>query len=60
MLCAAPENVNANLDVMKRKRVRLRDHRGKALLGTTWLTVSSIARNIVIVFLVMFFVIRFA
>ncbi|KAH8993511.1 hypothetical protein EDB92DRAFT_2113825 [Lactarius akahatsu] len=31
---AAGEKADANLDVMKRERVRLRDHRGKAL-GTT-------------------------
>ncbi|KAH9161877.1 hypothetical protein EDB89DRAFT_2028445, partial [Lactarius sanguifluus] len=31
---AAGEKAGANLDVMKRERVRLRDHRGKAL-GTT-------------------------
>ncbi|KAH9013854.1 hypothetical protein EDB84DRAFT_1568479 [Lactarius hengduanensis] len=33
---AAGEKAGANLDVMKRERVRLRDHRGKAL-GTTCL-----------------------
>ncbi|KAH9016553.1 hypothetical protein EDB85DRAFT_2295145 [Lactarius pseudohatsudake] len=32
---AAGEKAGASLDVMKRERVRLRDHRGKAL-GTTW------------------------
>ncbi|KAH9161888.1 hypothetical protein EDB89DRAFT_2028610 [Lactarius sanguifluus] len=31
---AAGEKAGANLDVMKRERARLRDHRGKAL-GTT-------------------------
>ncbi|KAH9028897.1 hypothetical protein EDB85DRAFT_1969160, partial [Lactarius pseudohatsudake] len=33
---AAGEKAGASLDVMKRERVRLRDHRGKAL-GTTCL-----------------------
>jgi hypothetical protein len=46
------------LDVMKRERVRLRDHRGKAL-GTTCLTISSVKIVVAIAFLVMFFVIRF-
>ncbi len=56
VLRAAEEKVGANLDVMKRERVRLRDHRGKAL-GTTCLTISSVV--VAIAFLVMFFVIRF-
>ncbi len=51
------EKVGANLDVMKRERVRLRDHSGKAL-GTTCLTLSSVV-VVAIAFLVMFFVIRF-
>ena len=57
VLRAAEEKVGANLDVMKRERVRLRDHRGKAL-GTTCLTISSVV-VVAISFLVMFFVIRF-
>lgn len=57
VLHAAEEKVGANLDVMKRERVRLRDHRGKAL-GTTCLTISSVV-VVAIAFLVMFFVIRF-
>jgi hypothetical protein len=57
VLRAAEEKVGANLDVMKRERVRLRDHRGKAL-GTTCLTISSVV-VVAIAFLVMFFVIRF-
>jgi len=57
VLGAAEEKVGANLDVMKRERVRLRDHRGKAL-GTTCLTISSVL-VVAIAFLVMFFVIRF-
>lgn len=57
VLSAAEEKVGANLDVMKRERVRLRDHRGKAL-GTTCLTISSVL-IVAIAFLVMFFVIRF-
>ncbi|KAH8993501.1 hypothetical protein EDB92DRAFT_2113815 [Lactarius akahatsu] len=52
VLRAAEENVGANLDVMKRVRLRLQDHRGKAL-GTTCLTVSSIV--VAIAFLVMSF-----
>ncbi|KAH9069770.1 hypothetical protein EDB83DRAFT_2370312 [Lactarius deliciosus] len=31
---AAGEKAGANLDVMKRERARLRDHRGKALRTT--------------------------
>ena len=57
VLRAAEEKVGANLDVMKRERVRLRDHHGKAL-GTTCLTISSVV-VVAIAFLVMFFVIRF-
>jgi len=49
----AAEKFGANL---KRERVRLRDHRGKAL-GTTYLTISRVV--VAIAFLVMFFVIRF-
>ncbi|KAH9069778.1 hypothetical protein EDB83DRAFT_2370424 [Lactarius deliciosus] len=40
---AAWEKAGANLDVMKRERVRLRDHRGKAL-GTTRRRASSFLR----------------
>lgn len=57
VLSAAEEKVGANLDAMKRERVRLRDHRGKAF-GTTCLTISSVL-VVAIAFLVMFFVIRF-
>ncbi|KAH9059508.1 hypothetical protein EDB87DRAFT_761048 [Lactarius vividus] len=57
VLRVAEEKVGANLDVMKRERLRLRDHRGKAL-GTTCLTISSVL-VVAIAFLVMFFVIRF-
>ncbi|KAH9041494.1 hypothetical protein EDB83DRAFT_2677579 [Lactarius deliciosus] len=57
VLNVAEEKVGANLDVMKRERLRLRDHRGKAL-GTTCLTISSVL-VVAIAFLVMFFVIRF-
>jgi len=56
VLHAAEKKVGANLDVMKRERVRLRDHRGRAL-GTTRLTISSVV--VAIAFLVIFFVIRF-
>ncbi|KAH9028703.1 hypothetical protein EDB84DRAFT_1497699, partial [Lactarius hengduanensis] len=45
-----------NLDVMKREREQLRDHRGKAL-GTTCPAISSIV--VAIAFLIMFFDIRF-
>ncbi len=57
VLRVAEEKVGANLDVMKRERVRLRDHRDKAL-GTTCLTISSVV-VVAIAFLVMFFVIQF-
>ncbi len=57
VLRAAEEKVGANLDVMKQERVRLRDHRGKAL-GTTCLTISSVV-VVASAFWVMFFVIRF-
>ncbi|KAH9023564.1 hypothetical protein EDB83DRAFT_2679095 [Lactarius deliciosus] len=50
----AAEKVDANLEVMKRER--LRDHRGKAL-GTTSLTISSVV--VAIALLITFFVIRF-
>ena len=57
VLRSVEENVGANLDVMKRERVRLRDRRGKTL-GTTCLTLSSVL-VVAIAFFVMFFVIRF-
>ncbi|KAH9031036.1 hypothetical protein EDB85DRAFT_2275550 [Lactarius pseudohatsudake] len=41
VLRAAEERMVANLDVVKRERERLRDHRGKAL-GTTCLAISSV------------------
>ncbi|KAH9170937.1 hypothetical protein EDB89DRAFT_1975216 [Lactarius sanguifluus] len=50
----AAKKVDANLEVMKRER--LRDHRGKAL-GTTCLTISSVV--VAIALLITFFVIRF-
>ncbi|KAI0257907.1 hypothetical protein BC834DRAFT_86593 [Gloeopeniophorella convolvens] len=53
----AEEKIGSNYDVMKRERVRLRDHRGKSI-GTTCLTLSSIVA-VAIAFVVMFFVIRF-
>ncbi|KAH9051353.1 hypothetical protein EDB83DRAFT_2676479 [Lactarius deliciosus] len=51
------EKMGANLDVMKREREWLGDHRGKAL-GTTCLAISSVV-IVAITFLSMFFVIRF-
>jgi SNARE protein 1 len=57
VLRSAEENIGANYDVMKRERVRLRDHRGKSL-GTTCLTISSVL-VVAIAFLVMFFLLRF-
>jgi hypothetical protein len=57
VLRSAEEKVGANYDVMKRERVRLRDHRGKSL-GTTCLTITSVL-VVAIAFLVMFFLIRF-
>jgi membrane fusion protein Use1 len=52
----AEEKIGANYDVMKRERVRLRDHRGKSL-GTTCLTIISVL-VVAVAFLVMFFVLR--
>ncbi len=52
----AEEKIGANYDVMKRERVRLRDHRGKSL-GTTCLTITSVL-VVAVAFLVMFFVLR--
>ncbi|KAH9026566.1 hypothetical protein EDB84DRAFT_1579774 [Lactarius hengduanensis] len=54
---AAEERVGANLEVAKQVRVRVHDHRGKAL-GTTCLTISSVV-VVAIASLIMFFVIRF-
>jgi SNARE protein 1 len=53
----AEEKIGANYDVMKRERVRLRDHRGRSL-GTTCLTLASVL-VVAVAFLVMFFVLRF-
>ncbi|ETW81629.1 hypothetical protein HETIRDRAFT_439985 [Heterobasidion irregulare TC 32-1] len=52
----AEEKIGANFDVMKKERVRLRDHRGKSM-GTTCITLASIIA-VVIAFIWMFFVIR--
>jgi hypothetical protein len=57
VLRGAEEKIGANYDVMKRERVRLRDHRGKSL-GTTCLTVTSVL-VVAVAFLVMFFLLRF-
>lgn len=51
------EKIGANYDVMKRERVRLRDHRGRSL-GTTCLTLASVL-VVAVAFLVMFFILRF-
>lgn len=53
----AEEKVGTNYDVMKRERVRLRDHRGKSI-GTTCLTITSIL-VVVVAFVVMLFILRF-
>jgi SNARE protein 1 len=53
----AEEKISTNYDVMKRERVRLRDHRGKSL-GTTCLTIASVL-VVTIAFVVMFFILRF-
>jgi hypothetical protein len=57
VLRSAEEKIDANYDVMKRERVRLRDHRGKSL-GTTCLTITSVL-VVAAAFLVMFFLLRF-
>jgi hypothetical protein len=57
VLRSAEEKIDANYDVMKRERVRLRDHRGKSL-GTTCLTLTSVL-VVAVAFLVMFFLLRF-
>lgn len=57
VLRSAEEKIGANYDVMKRERVRLRDHRGKSL-GTTCLTITSVL-VVAVAFLVMFFLLRF-
>jgi hypothetical protein len=51
------EKMSTNYDVMKRERVRLRDHRGKSI-GTTCLTITSVF-IVTVAFVVMFFVLRF-
>ncbi|KAH9168286.1 hypothetical protein EDB89DRAFT_2231941 [Lactarius sanguifluus] len=56
-LRGAEEMVGANLEVANQVRMRVHDHRGKAL-GTTCLTISSVV-IVAIAFLIMFFVIRF-
>ena len=53
----AEEKVGTNYDVMKRERVRLRDHRGKSI-GTTCLTITSIL-VVTVAFVVMLFILRF-
>jgi Membrane fusion protein Use1 len=53
----AEEKIGANYDVMKRERVRLRDHRGRSL-GTTCLTLASLL-VVAVAFVVMFFLLRF-
>ncbi|KAH8993432.1 hypothetical protein EDB92DRAFT_1854067 [Lactarius akahatsu] len=58
VLRAMEEMVGANLEVAKQVRVRVQDHRGKAL-GTTCLTISSVVVVVAIASLIMFFVIRF-
>ncbi|KAI0061617.1 hypothetical protein BV25DRAFT_1886327 [Artomyces pyxidatus] len=50
------EKIGANYDVMKKERVRLRDHRGKSM-GTTCLTFLSLI-VVLVAFILMFFVIR--
>jgi hypothetical protein len=57
VLHSAEEKIGANYDVMKRERVRLRDHRGKSL-GTTCLTITSVLM-VAVAFLLMFFLLRF-
>jgi len=57
VLQTAEEKVGANLDVMKRERVRLRDHRGKSL-GTMCLTISSVL-VVTVAFIVMLYIRRF-
>jgi Membrane fusion protein Use1 len=53
----AEEKVDTNYDVMKRERVRLRDHRGKSI-GTTCLTITSVL-VVALAFVVMLFILRF-
>ena len=57
VLRGAEEKIGANYDVMKRERVRLRDHRGRSL-GTTCLTMTSVL-VVAVALLVMFFLLRF-
>jgi len=53
----AEEKMGTNYEVMKRERVRLRDHRGKSI-GTTCLTITSVL-VVTVAFVVMLFVLRF-
>ncbi|KAH9012718.1 hypothetical protein EDB85DRAFT_1983978 [Lactarius pseudohatsudake] len=55
VLRAAEEMVGANLKVAKQVRMRVHDHRGKALRTTCLNDIAVVA----IAFLVVFFVIRF-
>ena len=57
VLRSTEEKIGENYDVMKRERVRLRDHRGRSL-GTTCLTITSVL-VVAVAFLVMFFLLRF-
>lgn len=52
----AQQKIEGNFDVMKKERVRLRDHRGKSG-STTCLVMLSLA-VVAVSFVVMFFVIR--
>ena len=56
-LAGADEKIGMNYEVMKKERVRLRDHRGRSM-GTTCLTLTSVL-VVAIAFVLMFFVIRF-
>jgi hypothetical protein len=53
----AEEKVGTNYDVMKRERVRLRDHRGTSI-GTTCLTITSVL-VVALAFVAMLFILRF-
>ena len=53
----AEEKIGTNYEVMKRERVRLRDHRGKSI-GTTCLTITSVL-VVTVAFVVMLFILRF-
>ncbi|KAA1475078.1 hypothetical protein DENSPDRAFT_841805 [Dentipellis sp. KUC8613] len=56
VLQSTDARIGANLDVMQRERVRLRDHRAKSW-GTTCLTFTSVS-VVAVSFVVMFFIIR--